>query len=463
MWRLTRLLKRGAFDVETSGRTHDTAGVYQANAVVRRFAQRSEVPPEELGATRLSHLRMRGKTLVGFLSESSSSDVSALRLSAERMKPSKGFRYAHALNDEKRRHDAGCVNRCRTPAAFYDVSEQFLIQMFPYDRRLPALSDTCRTNAMAKILGEAFGHRWFPEDIESIDVMRYKPQRKCVLRYTMARGELGASTVYAKFMRRKIFAHSNGVLSAIHDALAGHDLTVARPLVSMPGLGLEVAGAVAGVPLSEVPVGATLERYCAYAAGRLKTFHELPVDPGHRLVKEDTIMRIAESKSAIAALFGGCATRAAELAGELSMRIYELEDVPASLIHHDFHGGNVLVKGEEVGFIDLEDCTRGDAADDLGSMCAYFVRLSLERPQEASGFAGARAAFLAGYPGAEAMRVRVALYTALYCFFQALQQLRRPDIAARYRNAECLLQEGESLLRNGLTLGAGQQSEPPAF
>lgn len=392
----------------------------------------------------ISYVKLTDKGPVLFLFEGPRHADQMSYVSAQRLTPEKGHRVAANLNSD----------------AFYAPTLGMLLQIFPQDRRLPSLPTLADGQRVTAVLNSVLAAHVDGAKLRHVDVrpMRYKPQRKCVFRYGLTWDVAGMRTatapgvIYGKVARQQDFDRTRVILEQILSAAQARgvecNINFPAPLGVVPELCLELFSEVPGTPLTDLCVTESFAAHCADTARKLSQFHTLPVHLSLRWDRAEKIDRVATDAAGLAVLFPEETGHIRILERELCARLHALAAAPLSLIHRDFHGMNVLIAGDCVGFIDLEDCALGDPAEDIGSMYAYLSRLSVERPAQAVLIKRGRAAFLSGYPVPLAEE-SVAVHAALYCFFQALQQLRHPHVASRYRHAEALLRECEMTLRNG--------------
>lgn len=83
-----------------------------------------------------------------------------------------------------------------------------------------------------------------------------------------------------------------------------------------------------------------------------------------------------------------------------------LHGTPLVPSHRDCHPRQLVVDGEQVAWIDLDDCTMAPAALDVANMLAHLTREALVGRRDADSVAAARAGFLDGYGGIDRAHCR---------------------------------------------------------
>jgi len=378
-----------------------------------------------------------------------------LRLVAQRMEAGEGRRVEAELN-----HlwpGAPAVAGFVQPA-IYAPELHLLFQVFPVDRGLAALARAVDGGAMAPVLEAALaagtGHARVAD--VAVRVVRYKPERKCVLRYdlTWAGGAAPSrpAVVYAKVARRAKFERTRHILGRIRAADDGLGFELPEPLGTLPELCMEFFSHLPGVPLSTLVAADAFPRLCERAAASLLHFHTVPVTLGWERGVAANVAKVTDRAAEFAILFPGERQRIAAIGRDLCARLSAIPPPRLRLTHGDFQGDNILIDGARIGLVDLEDCAMGDPADDVGSNWAQLTWHTLEAGTRTPIPNLGRQAFLAAYLGRTDAETaaRVPTYAAMRCFLYAFQRLRHPQDSARYEHAEAMLRACEHVLAEGL-------------
>lgn len=250
-----------------------------------------------------------------------------------------------------------------------------LLWALPNDPGLPQL---------AHLLDPAAAARWLACDASAelqVELLRYEPQQRATLRYTLASRDGGAArTVYAK-----TFCDDR---AAAIDARFGHFWRVAQvdpgaPLVAQ-ALGFDAAtrtvwqAPAIGVPLREalglhggaaVPAheAEALLRSVAHAWARL---HAAPLAPAANAAPRTVAHWLAEVRrrgTKIGRAEPALAARADRIVNVIAAHAERQAARPLSLIHGDCHPEQVWVQGARVLLFDFDEFTLGDPMEDLAS------------------------------------------------------------------------------------------------
>jgi hypothetical protein len=380
-----------------------------------------------------------------FLYEAREADDAELRVSARHVPPETG----RQLESSPEAADA-------PPPALYSPDLQLLFQIFPADRKLESLRTMTDRHAVAPILqaalkGQAHGAA---VRVVAVHVVRYKPERKCVLRYDI-QGTTGIgppSVVYAKVVRPSHLARTPRLLTWIRESAGAIGFDLPEPLAVLPRLGTELYSRVPGTPLSALGEADEFPLACRRVGRALRQFHGLRVPAAPRRNVEARIAQLERSAAELLLLLPSDERRIERLRRQLSLRLPRAGSLRSCLIHGDFHGDNVLVEGDRVGLVDLDDCARGDPAEDLGSMWAQLTWLSTKGIRRPPPLERGRQAVLDGYleGGAAETLANAPLQAALHCFLFAYQCLRHAPAPARRDQAQALLATCEEILEKGL-------------
>ena len=404
----------------------------------------------------LSHVTVGPRGPVRLLLEGPGPDGKVVRLAARRLGPTEGSRVASEMN----RGDGGGAGERRGFAqpAIYVPELELLFHVFPTDRDLPSLPAAVDGRTMAPILEARLAARTGGRCVRDVvvELLRYKPERKCLLRYdiTWVSGEPTRcpAVVFARVARRSKFGRSRDVLPALHAAAAGLLFRLPEPLGVVAELGMALFGPVPGIRLFLLARTEDFPALCERTGVGLAEFHALPITFADERDTAAKVASIIASAAEFTWLLPAQRARIAALRRELVVR---LEAIPASRlrpIHGDFHGDNVLVDGTRLALVDLEDCAMGDPADDVGSNWAQLTWHTIKAGRTTPIPEAGRRAFLDAYLGRTNAETaaRVPVHAAMHCFLYAYQCLRHPQDADRYDDAEAMLGACEDVLAGRL-------------
>jgi aminoglycoside phosphotransferase len=262
-----------------------------------------------------------------------------------------------------------------TPPAFGDAlvhlpAWQLLLWALPNDPGLPQLPTLLDPARAASVLPCRMSG-----DV-AVELLRYEPQRRATLRYTITPPDGDESqTLYAK-----TFCDSRG--ADIHQRFAYFwqraQADATAPLVARP-LGHDAATRTlwqvpaVGVPLLEALAshdGATLMGRVARA---LALLHAAPLEPSPDITPRSAAHWIAEvhrRQTKIGRVDPALAERAARVAEAIEAQATPQAARPLSLIHGDFHAEQIWVHEQRVVLFDFDEFTLGDPMEDLAEFVA---------------------------------------------------------------------------------------------
>jgi hypothetical protein len=424
-------------------------------ANVRAFLRASCDDDVPLDRLEVSYVQAGPEGPVRVLFEGPGRNGDVLRLTARRVKAARGRQLEREINARSAR-PAASTGFAQT--AFYAPALDLLFQVFPTDNGLPSLPLAVDGAAMAPVLESALARHAGGSRLQSMTarVMRYKPERKCLLRYDLTWCDGAPATaprvVWARVARQGKFERTRTILSQVHPLAAGLGFELPEPLGIVPSLAMELFGAVSGVVLFALVQHAEFPALCRCVGEGLRRFHGLRVDVEAVLDLPAQVVRLEENAVEFQWMLPGERERIAAAERELTTRLRATAPSPRRLIHGDFHGDNVLVADGRLVLLDFEDCALGEPADDVGSNWAQLTwHVQKAAARSALSEAGRRA-FVEGYlRDAEASTAAsLPIYAAMHCFLYAHQCLRHPLDPARFDDARAMLAACEDVLEQGL-------------
>lgn len=237
---------------------------------------------------------------------------------------------------------------------------------FPNDRRVEALPRLVDDEGRARLLTKALAGQPGGLDRGTLEALRYKPERRFVARLDAA----GGASALVKAYDHEDYGAAARAAKAVSSTAR---LSVPRLLGRSARRALLIFEWLPGDTLGDVLLDPHRAPGAASAVGAaLAELHgqAAPGLPSATPEREVEALRSAVVATAI-------------LAPELASRADELSDrlatsAPASpgtaALHGDFSADQVLVAGETVAIIDLDQSARGDPLADLGSYLADLER-----------------------------------------------------------------------------------------
>jgi hypothetical protein len=288
-----------------------------------------------------------------------------------------------------------------------------LVQVFPYDRRLPTLPLLIAEPLpeLESPLLARFGSGNWRTEVWNVEPVRYRAGLGAALRLTVQ----GQDDATGRRMERRFYAkvyrdegqgqQTHQVLRALHmhARTNGEGFTVARPLAYLSGLRTLLQEEAPGTPLDEILLGegdttAALRR----VARALAAFNQgdAPQTTRQYLLADHA----AYLQRAARVLRRGCPHLRLEVDSIIEGVLAGLQEVPLRPTHRHLSPDHIFLDGDRTTFIDLDMFARADPVLDPARL---LTRLAMPAPQFPVPRQRARAAgrefaeeYFANVPGA---------------------------------------------------------------
>jgi aminoglycoside phosphotransferase (APT) family kinase protein len=261
-------------------------------------------------------------------------------------------------------------------AAVAVPEENLLLQVFPFDSRLPGLAPlmTDPASLLAPHVPAAANREVSSPAAWTSEIVRYRVGMRAMVRVTIADDDEARSPrrIYAKVFRDEATGvRTYEIQRAIWEATTagGAAFAVARPLGWLPDARVLVLDEAAGVSLrailaSEEPAEAAVRQ----AARAIAAFHQLPTErlaanPRRRPTRDEAARpdKLAERLHASAPqLASEIDTLVAKIAARLS-------EAPRAPTHFDLRPGHLLIDGDRVALIDFDKIALADPLVDVAN------------------------------------------------------------------------------------------------
>ena len=220
--------------------------------------------------------------------------------------------------------------------------------------------------------------------LRAVRVLRHKPGRRCLIAYDLeARDAVGGErlTVLGKVRARGTDTTAVRLLEQLwradFDAESADGVCVPEPLGAVPELGMWLQSKVPGETATDLlakPGGANLAVRIADAVGKL---HRCCVTPprAHGIADELRILRNRlDSVASAHPPWRGRLERTADACARLGAG---MPLAAPGTIHRDCYPDQLAVNGERIHILDLDLCSRGDPALDIGNFVGHMVEQGL--------------------------------------------------------------------------------------
>ena len=259
-----------------------------------------------------------------------------------------------------------------------------LVEFFPATWRLPGLAFATDPRKMAELLTD--GSSDAVADEVSVEMIRYRPDRSCVLRYEIGPSGSGGA-LFGKVYRpggRALRIWQK--LVTFHDQGPALGIAVPRPVRLVEEWSLVLMGAVPGDRFKDMlrrsETSDELRRAVEAAARGLAAFQRLRLDTDEVRTLPTAAAELGKRTARLAEIAPAAARSADPLVAQVR-ELAERSPPPAlSTIHGDFKPSQIFVQGDRLSVVDLDRACRGDPAVDVGSFLAVLHKKSWREGRE---------------------------------------------------------------------------------
>jgi len=245
-----------------------------------------------------------------------------------------------------------------------------------HDPLLPQLAQVRDSATMARRLSGVFGEA----AVTGAHLIRHKPGRRAIVGYDLDSGGHLYGKTFASGRGPKVYRITQLICSA---RAFGPDVALPEPVAYLADLKLLIQREVGGEPAERALRGGDLG-LARRIAEALHRFHTSGLDLGrtHELAKELSPLGMRTE-----AVVTQCPDLQ-ELAWSCQARILALADRPFPWrlrpIHRDFYHDQVLIDGDDLAVLDLDDATMSEPAVDVANFAAHLRLLGIQHPGRAA-------------------------------------------------------------------------------
>jgi hypothetical protein len=258
-----------------------------------------------------------------------------------------------------------------------------LVQVFPYDRRLPTLPLVMAgpPPELEPVLLGRFGPGEWRVEAWNVQPVRYREQGGAVLRYTAearsaATGRRTEKSFYAKVYRHEKGERTYQALRTLwrRTSANGEGFTVARPLAYLSHLRALIIEEAPGSTLEEILLrerdSTAALRRVAEALAAFNQGDAPPTTQRHLLADQVAVLERARR------LLGwACPHLRLEVESIIEGVMGGLEEVPLGPTHRDLKPDHIFVDGERTIFIDLDSLAIADPVLDPAYLLARLAAM----------------------------------------------------------------------------------------
>jgi hypothetical protein len=251
-------------------------------------------------------------------------------------------------------------------AGWYEADLDCAIQVFPHDRKLPALA--AAIHAPPARLRAAL--HIDPEAACQVRMLRYRAGLSGTLRYSF-----GERQVFAKIYADDQGAATAAMLDQLADVLPT-GLGTVRALAYLPEARMLAIDAARGECFVHTLAGPNALAHVRQIAAALVALHHTPMDaPALRQhTRVDEIANIRRARDHIAWCCPHLNARVAALTDAI---VAQLPEFPSRLTHRDLKIDHLFLDGGTVNLIDMDSCALSDPMLDVALFAARLFALPL--------------------------------------------------------------------------------------
>jgi hypothetical protein len=273
----------------------------------------------------------------------------------------------------ERAYERTSANRAGyAPAALLLSDQPCLIEIFPSDAGLPLLWHAADASRATELLAPVLtGYRGIA--VKRVDVLRYRPGRRCVLRYDVEHADGALDLVgklYANPDRAQLVAKKLAVLSS----QATRELMLAAPIGELANNGLllmeHLHGSNLGDELEATASRDKNERAIRAAAAGLAAFHRFGLESSQRRSLQTELNNLRARLRPLHDVAAGLARDIEALLTQIEARLAALPKAAECVIHGEYKPNQLLLNSDQIALVDLDRACIGDPAIDVGNFAA---------------------------------------------------------------------------------------------
>ncbi len=295
-----------------------------------------------------------------------------------------------------------------------------------------------------------------PVTVKSIEVLKYKPGRRCVLAYKLADRQNVIGKVFKDERGLRLFRLQERLWRGGFGPDAPDLIHVSQPLAYIPEMRMLLQERAAGDTLNELVAEAgNIRLYVRRSAEGLAKLHESALataEPDEEPLGQYLLANEAENLNHFTKDLIEARPQSEEIVVRLRDALHcwagQLPALAtATPVHRDFYYSQVLFDGPHLTIIDFDLLALGDPAIDVANFLAHLFFMGLDRLNHLDALAREAGLFLETYASHrfvdEAFLQRMAFYEAA-TFFRLMKVVAiRPGLA---HNFEALLRRTEQCL-----------------
>ena len=270
------------------------------------------------------------------------------------------------------------------------------VPVFPHDRKLKALGGLYQKGVLAscwKSLGLAVS-----DEIEDIELLGYRPERRAVLR-AMLRSDEGARSIIIKLVRPNKAESLIGRLRCIEQAdfhAEVADQITAPKLVCGSAEGIVLLEDIQHPSLHDLAESKHIEHGCVSAARVLNKLHRAPTESLFPYDADQEIVLLRRLSSLVGNVYPEIIQPLSQVFNWIR-HLAPRGEFKVTAIHREFYDKQVLVGPSRTTLLDIDTLAKGDPAQDMGNFLAHLRLRALQAPEFAEAIESGRRSFCRAY------------------------------------------------------------------
>jgi hypothetical protein len=283
---------------------------------------------------------------------------------------------------------------------------------------MPFLADATNPEHISKLFS---AHLPRPTQLLALRVVRYKPQRRCLIEYDLETSGSNATLftligkARAKGLDKRTYALQRQLFHAGFDDDAEDEISVPEPIALMPPLQMWLQRRVPGVPSIDLLSAHLAPQLPARLAETIFKLHQCAVHPKRSHSMQDELRLLRQKLPPVAQRHPHLEKRLGRLLEQCCCVGESIGAAPVCPIHRDFYHDQVVVDGSHLYLLDLDLFALGDPALDVGNFIGHLIEYGLRKPGSATALAGQQEQMTEHYVqlAGEPLRRRILIYSAL--------------------------------------------------
>jgi hypothetical protein len=269
-----------------------------------------------------------------------------------------------------------------------------ILQVFPIDRRLPALP----VLMSPELLAAELPHHHGVLTRARAEPVRYRAGIGCALRWHLEADSDGRETLYVKAYRDDQGAATHASLRTLGAAPGTDGFSVPRPVAYLGAQRALVQQGVSGTSLADILLAKEEAiSVMAAAAEALARFHRETRAPGRRRTRSDQLESVRRAAALVSWVRPTLTEAVQSLVVAIGDRLPHAEEPAAT--HGDLKPDHIVLSDDRLALLDLDWFASGDPVMDAGAMVARVTGMALRHPAQTERLEAAGRTFADTYLG----------------------------------------------------------------